>query len=547
MNLPYFNAGGAAIGCGITGFSEFPDAASLVAFLDYLGIERSLVWHKEALDINATIGNGKLLKSLAATEESRRRLVPAFIVSPTLMFEREGLAFLLHAMQEDGVRALRILPSSGRFSIGTLERLLREVQSFKPVIFWNIGDSNGRSDIVEFTELALKFPELTFVVSEFMWGHLNNVLDMMWRARNICAEISWHHITQGLEVLARQFGPERVLFGIGPKSHYGAAVTAVAYADLDETAKRRIAGDNLRELLGLAPFSGTLHPPVILGQKPLWTSFREGRGVPGLQIIDAHGHSGPGGARCWNFIDTSSDPAVYVRRITDSLDQTGIEHIIVSHMPALFGDAVAGNRDIEAACAAHANGRISGYVAFNPFYKDALLPELDGYFSRGFFKGFKLLPDYWRVPVTDERFVPVWEYANRYRLPILVHTWEGPNNSPALLTDIVRKYPEAVFLLGHSGGGTAGRAEALKLAVNNPNVFLEFCGSFTTPVDYVEAIQQLGIGRIIFGSDMDGHSHAWELGRFLSLPLPDDQLRPALADNIQRILANVIPVKPHQS
>ena len=54
-----------------------------------------------------------------------------------------------------------------------------------------------------------------------------------------------------------------------------------------------------------------------------------------------------------------------------------------------------------------------------------------------------------------------------------------------------------------------------------------------------DAIKEIGIGKIVFGSDMDGHDHAWELGRFLSLPLSDEALKPALADNIKKILAKI--------
>ena len=528
--LHLFNANPVPIGRGMNGPAEFSDAASLVAHLDYLGIERSLVYHQTAFDINPTSGNLRLMEEIKPYSQ---RLTPAFVVSPHLVFEREGLDTLRRALDEWGVRALRIFPQSFSFRPHTLARLLGEIRQFKPVVFMRLGES----DPAEFVALAERFPDLKFVITEFMWGGMAGVLDMLWRCRNILAELSWNHVENGIEAVTNDFGPERSLFGFRLKSDYGGSVAALAHARIDEAVRRRVAGGTLQDLLGLDPFAGKIETPAIMEKKPLWKVFRQGGILKGVEIIDAHGHSGP--TTGWSFVGSSIQPGLYVQKLLDILDRNGVQKLIVSHFPALKGDALEGNLEIEAACLKHARGRINGYVVFNPNYKDALLPELDGFFSRGFFVGFKTLASYWKVPLTDPRYIPAWEYANRHRLPILLHTWDGPYDTPSLLKDIVPKYPDATFLLGHSGGGTGGRFEAVDLAKANKNVMLEFCGSFTTNVDYADAIKELGIGRIVFGSDMDGHNQAWELGRFLSLPFPDDEIKPALADNMKKILAEV--------
>ena len=120
---------------------------------------------------------------------------------------------------------------------------------------------------------------------------------------------------------------------------------------------------------------------------------------------------------------------------------------------------------------------------------------------------------------------------------MLIHTWDDKYNSPAMLKDIAPKYPGAFFLLGHSGGGTRGRSEAVALARTNPNVVLEFCGSFTTPVPFEQSMSAVRKEQVVFGSDTGGHCEAWELGRFLSMPVPDKDLVPALGANMERILS----------
>ena len=108
-----------------------------------------------------------------------------------------------------------------------------------------------------------------------------------------------------------------------------------------------------------------------------------------------------------------------------------------------------------------------------------------------------------------------------------------------MLKDTVKLYPNAQFLLGHSGGNLRGRMEAEELAESAPNVHLEVCASFCCERSLCKSIERLGIERFVFGSDTYCHNVAYELASFLSLPLPDEQLLPALADNMKKIVAAI--------
>ncbi len=143
------------------------------------------------------------------------------------------------------------------------------------------------------------------------------------------------------------------------------------------------------------------------------------------------------------------------------------------------------------------------------------------------------------MPVTNPVYSDMWEYADKCKMPILIHTWDDSYNSPAMLKDIVKKYSNASFILGHSGGGTRGRLEAEELALSNNNVYLEFCGSFTTDRPFETSLSLVGKDKVIYGSDTVAHDMVWELGRYLSMPLPDEELLPGLSANIKRILSRV--------
>ena len=528
----FFNVNG-SVGRGVYEHSDFPDMGSFIAHLDYLQIDRSLVWHVEARDINPSWGNRKLLAEIDSGGHAER-LIPAFVITPACYFERGTLDFLKKNMSSGRVRALRVMPELSRFPMREIERLLAELAAFKPLVLWDCPVYPDELNIRDYECLAAKFRKVNFAITQKMWPGFGAMLDLMWRRPNVYVDTSWLHMRDTIGLLEEHFGAERVLFGIGYRSHYGAAVASLAHAQIKEAHKALIAHGNIERLLGIKPLAGKLSgESAILAKKPVWNKFVSGLPAGGVKIIDAHGHLGPS-TRGWFF--RGSDPDKKIPELVRQMDRLGVQKLFISSSEALFGDPVAGNRAAENAVANYRN-RFAGYLAFPPRYGKEMAAELDGFFARGFFAGFKLLPSYWKIPLEDPGYRPVWRYADKHCLPVLIHTWDDKYNSPAMLKDIAPKYPGAFFLLGHSGGGTRGRSEAVALARTNPNVVLEFCGSFTTPVPFEQSMSAVRKEQVVFGSDTGGHCEAWELGRFLSMPVLDKDLVPALGANMERILS----------
>ncbi|OGV52059.1 MAG: hypothetical protein A2017_03655 [Lentisphaerae bacterium GWF2_44_16] len=521
------------IGKGFAGESEYPDIEKLLEKMNYLGIERSIAWSIEARDNNPYTGNKKLIELLASKKEYKDRIIPAFVITPSMVFEKGVVKDTLAYLKKHNA-VLRIFPATSRFSMICIERVLTELKSANPIVLWSYRDAGNRElDSLQFVELAKKFPKTKFIVTEVMWGQFTTLLDMMWRAPNIMLDISWLHMRDAIKILCGHFGAERVVFGTGYKSHYGAAIAGLNFAEITDGEKELIAHGNMEKCLGLKPLRKCcVREPELLSKKDLWKTLLDGKAIERVDIIDAHAHSGAS-TRGWTFEDRGLEDVEAMRKSSKRL---GIKRVFISHHPALFCDPVEGNLEIENAL--KGDDMYSGYFVFNPNYHEKLkAPLLNEFFSRDFFKGFKLLPSYWKVPVTDARYKGAWEYAGKYKLPILIHTWDDKYNSPAMLKGVVKKYPGASFLLGHSGGGTGGRKEAVELALNNKNVYLEFCGSFTTPADWVDTFREVGPKKVIFGTDGSAHDQAWELGRFLSIPVPDEKLTPALSSNFARILS----------
>ncbi len=509
-----------------TGGAEFPTIRSRLDHMDRLGITRSLVWNEESRQDHALSSNQRMLDEIARTPGALGRIVPALTVSGLMTYEHGAIEALARQMKTGGTRALKLVTRvPGRLTLCQLEPVVRKLRPLKPFVILR-HDEAGAPDILDF---AAMFPDVPLILTEYAWGPCITVYDLMRQRKSILADNSWHHTCSGIELAVQHFGADRLVFGTGLKSHNGAAIAALARADITEPDRRRIAHGNLDRLLGLKPASSG---PTIAGthRNTLWLRLLEGKPL-GVDVIDAHGHLGPSAGYVLAAQDESDQIALGLK----TMDAIGIRTMLVSGMAALMGAPVEGNDLLEQVLRPH-RGRFAGYVAFNPFYADELIPKLDRYFASPVFVGFKTLCDYWQVPATDARFTPMWDYASKHRLPVLAHTWAGPCDSPSMFDDIARRYPRVPILLGHSGGGDAGRREAEELACKRRNVYLEWCGSFCSSIRWEETLKRVPVDQVVFGTDAMAHGIDWELGRLLSVDVPDRVLIPILGANMRRIL-----------
>ena len=522
----FFNANG-SFGPGAKRNPYSNSAAELLAHMNRLGITKSLVWHTAARDYNAVWGNKRLIEEIKAVG-AENRLIPSFTISPVMLYEEGAMDALRKEMAINRVRALRVFPGTLNHKLSHIEPVLEKICELKPVLFFDCWDSLNTQELLS---LAERFPDIPMVYMQGMWVHLVAILDLMRRRENILVDTSWLHTPHTIEMIVEKFGARHLLFGTGYKSHNGASLAALLHADISENDREFITHKNLETLLGLPQNEKDAFSLVDTGGGSLWNKLKSGKNID-VDVIDAHGHLGP---HSTNIIEQGW-VVEQVKQLIPIMDKMNIKTVIVSGMQALFTEAMEGNRSLEESLRPF-KGRFLGYVGFNPQNGKELIPHLDELFSRDFFIGFKLHCSSWEVPLTDPGFKPVWEYADKHRLPILMHTWEGNYDSPALLHEIAPKFPDATFIVGHSGGGDKGRREAEALALENRNVILEFCGSFTSTIPYEETIEKIGNDRIVFGTDAMFHNPVWEIGRALSMNLPDEMLNPIMGENMRRILS----------
>ena len=523
------------IGKVVHGVTEYATPEELLEHLDYLEIDRSLVSSNDALHYSPYHCNRELLETIAPYRE---RLYPCFVITPADFYEQGNIEFYREQMRQ-GNRAFYLCPKEQNFQIRDIERVIAAIADLRPVFFLVSAFGTSPQMFIDVADIAQKYPQVTFVCTKQMWGKFPSTLDLMWRCRNVLLDISWLHMRDTMEMLAADFGAERLVFGIGGKAQYGAAIAALAHSRLTQEQKELVEHGNLERILGIAPLKKQLYKKTaILEEKPLWKCFRQGNSIKELvdfPIVDIHAHTGSfsGG---WCIPESSLPLKQHFVSFMNFMDRHGVTRIIDASGRALHAEPVQGNAEAEK-CGSQYPDRFSGWFCFNANYSESITEELlDGFFARGYFVGIKLLPSYQGIPVTDARYRVVYEYAAKHRLPVLSHTWGDRYDAPRLFRDIVAEFPEMRFIVGHSGGSDLkDRLDAEALVRDFPNVYLDSCAIFCGARPWQEAIKAFGNRRFLFGSDAGPHNEAYELGNLLSLPIPDKEILPILGQNWRRI------------
>jgi len=225
-------------------------------------------------------------------------------------------------------------------------------------------------------------------------------------------------------------------------------------------------------------------------------------------IIDAHAHTGYPNL----FFSPEIDASSLLRR----MDQFHIQYAInLCSMRSLVGDQQG---ELEKAVQEFLNSgkRIFYLGFFSPKRKDDL-GLLEKASTLPGFKGIKIHPSFNGVSADDDAYDAVWEFAANLDLPIVAHTWSVSSYNPVQILStpekferFVKKYSSVRFVLGHSGGRGEGRLQAIRMAREYDNVYMDFGGDIYCFQYFEQMAEDLPENKVLFGSDypwIDCRSH----------------------------------------
>ena len=130
--------------------------------------------------------------------------------------------------------------------------------------------------------------------------------------------------------------------------------------------------------------------------------------IDGMRIIDFHGHSGR-----QEGIGMIDNPEVMLR----TMDAVGIDIACLFHI--FCPDGTTSN-DINAQFIAAHPDRFVGFAYVSPLMPERMVPELERAIDELGFIAIKLYPPFTPWPFNEERWYPIYEFAND-RSPPLAH------------------------------------------------------------------------------------------------------------------------------
>jgi predicted TIM-barrel fold metal-dependent hydrolase len=279
------------------------------------------------------------------------------------------------------------------------------------------------------------------------------------------------------------------------------------------------------------------------------------RGSDGVWRIASESHMFPG-----PLVKAPETASQLVAR----LDEAGIRRAVVLSDAYYFGsptpvpvqneyDKVRAENDWTAQQVAQFPERLVGFCSFNPL-KDYALAELERCVARHPFRGLKLhfggAALDMKSPDQVARVRRVMEAANRHRLPLIIHVRPagpfGREEVDIFLHQLVAAAPDVPVTVAHLWGGEGYSAPALAAfaeAVSagdtvTRNLYFDVAemwigqGSQEEREAIVRRMRQIGLGRILYGSDAGKGTprEAWAAFR-KEVPLTEEEFR-AIANNI---------------
>jgi len=523
----------AEYGFSPTATMDYSSVQDIVRQMDRLGIWQTVVEFNSA---NNTLYRAqRLMKEMQEVPEWRQRFIPCFVADPAVLFHIGALEQFKQILRDAAPCCMSFHPKPGKYRLRMVDALLEQVQDVCSVVLLDKAQLSVEGGADDLIYLANRFPEMSFIIRNFSWGGYNFVLDILSRTKNVCIDNSKLHTREAIDMFSRHFGSHRIVFSTDIRANEGAAMAPITFSALSEEEKNGIRHGNFINMFRREEDRAFLLKNLrsIPNKIPnrFWTPFVEEGKAPDTEIFDVHCHLGLTGGG-WVLEDGVIENQV--ASFEKDMDRYNVQKIVTS----MSGRPDLIQANVEMMEATRGRDRFRGYVRYNPNFAGEYTGEyMDKLFATGYFVGLKTLPGYMGVDIADPRYEAMFRYANEHELPVLIHTWQGGLGSPKSCAEVALRWPKAKLILGHSGGGTAGRLECEAIAKDPrySNVFFEFCGSFSSTRTWAKTLETIDASRVLYGTDACLHDIGWEMGRLLSADICDEDLIAILGGNAKRI------------
>lgn len=510
--------------------------------MEYFGIRDALVFHVVAEHGDARLGNGILMEDIG----SRSNLHPCWVVWPGMFKPEEQPESLIQKLKRHDVRAVRMFPGGNAFgdegypvSEWMCGKLLRVLEKNRiPVFFPSLGGFGGAGNIVlqlqSLRDLCSTYAELPVVVGG--WATSPKLLPLLGLHKNLYIDTCLLSHPAAVENICAEYGADRLLFGTrygtGPFMSPGAAITMISTANIPDQDKQKIAGDNLRRLLGRPADANS---PDIEYDCPFIGPLRKGEPVSGEIVIDAHGHNGvPDGV-----ISYATPHGMVVM-----MDRFGVDVACISILPRIVGGNVVLGNDLCMETVRSHPERFVGYAAVNPRYPEVMQQELERCRREAGFRHVKIHPERHNYPVTGSNYDAAWEFALKHKSVVLCHSaLRRTTCAPAMFDELAERHPDINIIMGHGGNINDAYKDAVEVALKRKNIYLDTSGWCMTSLGVVEyVVDRLGAERVLMGTDFILLAQGFQLGPVAYAKISEDDKRKIMGLNAAKLFGITVKI-----
>jgi len=186
---------------------------------------------------------------------------------------------------------------------------------------------------------------------------------------------------------------------------------------------------------------------------------------------------------------------------------------------------------------------IAGFESFAALHplSDTALSELAEIKASGF-RGIKLHPEYQGFNIADERFFPIYDYAEKEGLIIVIHSGydvaypDTRRAAPKAIRRVVDAFPRLKLVAAHMGGMEMWE-DVLRYLAGTLVYFDTGCvAKYIDLAIYKKLVYRHSPERVLFASDLPWSTPEIEAGTLLKLSLPQDVLELIFEKNAERLL-----------
>ncbi len=259
-----------------------------------------------------------------------------------------------------------------------------------------------------------------------------------------------------------------------------------------------------------------------------------------MKIIDMHAHIYPqkiaerASEAIGNFYDIPMSHDGTVDKLLESGTQAGIDMFVV-HSVATDPKQVETVNDYIAQTVAEHPQKLLGFAAMHPDYTD-IEKEVSRVEKMGL-KGIKIHPDFQKFHVDGKEAFRIYE-AIEGRLPILIHTGDYRYNysKAKSVLKALKRFPRLQVICAHFGGWSEWEEGIATLAGTTAMVDTSSSLYALKPGEAKKLIEEIGVDKVLFGTDYPMWDPAEELARFGQIGLTAEERDKILHQNAERLL-----------